>query len=324
MDVFEREPAETGVVYTGRWLRAEWPAVVRTSAEDPLAQRRHSWRAAPKGDVRSADLCRRHGRNASTASGVFDETLPTSNDYDLWIRMSRQFRFKYIPQPLAIVHASTGSISTDPAKIIAARKLLLQKHADEFAGAGRGIAAYFLWQIGSLLLLQGNAAEGRRYLMRAYRSRPWNAGYGASLLLSLAGPGVCTAGACSAASSHEASSAVPAACHRAMTTRLLFVSFNLAGGGAERVLVNLSRGPRQPGEFQSTCLFYDSAHDYPCQPASPSTRWVCRVRPIAAGESSGWPRSSMRSNPDVVFSFLTGVNLEVDSRAPRERKPRRR
>jgi glycosyltransferase involved in cell wall biosynthesis len=187
IEVFEREPPDTGVVYTGRWLlrngrRAYGPPHDILSRDGDI----HAELVRRKTFVPL--VCAAVRKECFERVGAFDEALPTSNDYDLWIRMSRHFRFKYIPEPLAIVHATAGSISTDPARIIAARKLLLEKHAEEFGAVGRGIASHFLWQIGSLLMLQGNGPEGRRYLRRAYGSRPWNAGYGASVLASLAGP----------------------------------------------------------------------------------------------------------------------------------------
>ena len=32
--------------------------------------------------------------------GLFDEDLPCSQDYDLWIRISKEFLFEYVPEPL--------------------------------------------------------------------------------------------------------------------------------------------------------------------------------------------------------------------------------
>src|SRR5262245_10943766 len=189
MAVFEHEPQETGVVYTGRWLVRNGR---RAYGPPPKILKQHGTihKQLLRRETFVPLVCAVVRRECFETVGNFDETLPTSNDYDLWIRMSRQFRFTYIPQALVIVHATQGSISTNPANIIEARKLLLRKHADEFDGIGRGIATYFLWQIGSLLLLQGSVKEGRSYLLQAAKKQPWNLRYLLSLVVSLAGSAV--------------------------------------------------------------------------------------------------------------------------------------
>jgi glycosyltransferase involved in cell wall biosynthesis len=188
VSAFAGEPPETGVVYTGRWRVQRGH---RTYGPSPRILRRN-------GDVHREIVarttfvplvCALVRRECFAVVGGFDEALPTSNDYDLWIRMSRHFRFRYLPEPMVTVHATPGSLSSQPRRIIEARKRLLAKHADDFR-ACPGVAAYFLWQIGSLLLREGDLHEGRRYLRRAVMARPWNALYLASVLLTLAGRGV--------------------------------------------------------------------------------------------------------------------------------------
>ena len=36
--------------------------------------------------------------------GLFDESLPRSQDYDLWIRISREFLFECVQEPLFKYH----------------------------------------------------------------------------------------------------------------------------------------------------------------------------------------------------------------------------
>lgn len=186
MTAFAEEPPETGVVYTGYW---RLQGGRRSYGPSPSISRRH-------GDVhRDIVRCRTVvplvcalvRRECFAVVASFDEALPTSNDYDLWIRMSKHYRFRHLPEPLVLVHGTPGSMSTDPRRNIEAGKRLLAKHAAEFRECGGGIAAYFLWQIGSLLLLEGDVRDGRRFLARAVRARPWNGRYLASLLIAYAG-----------------------------------------------------------------------------------------------------------------------------------------
>jgi glycosyltransferase involved in cell wall biosynthesis len=186
MAAFAGEAPDTGVVYTGRW-RIQG----RRRAYGPSPRILESRGAIHCALVRRTTfvplVCALVRRECFAAVGVFDETLPTSNDYDLWIRMSRHYRFRYLPEPLVVVHATSGSLSASPRLIIEARKRLLAKHAGVFRDCGGGIAAYFLWQIGSLLVLEGELAEGRRYLARAVGARPWNGRYLVSACLARAG-----------------------------------------------------------------------------------------------------------------------------------------
>lgn len=183
----EQAPQQVGVVYTGRWMVQDGRQTYGPSlkilrlAGDIHAQlvRRETY--VPL-------VCALVRRECFAAVGHFDETLPTSNDYDLWIRMSQHYQFLYIPQALAVVHATAGSVSRNPAHTMEARDLLLRKHADLFNTVGWGIATYFLWEMGNLLLLQGSVGEGRSYLLQAARRQPWKLRYAVSLLVSLAGP----------------------------------------------------------------------------------------------------------------------------------------
>ena len=183
---FHDEPPSTGVVYTGRWLVKDG-----TRSYGPPASI-----LAREGEIHRELLNRRTfvplvcavvRRECFDDVGLFDETLPTSNDYDLWVRISRRYRFVHIPQPLVIVHHTPGSVSTRPDNIVAARQLLLAKHAEAYRRIGRPIAAFFLWQTGSLLALQGDMKAGRPFLARAVARLPWHPGYATALLVSLLG-----------------------------------------------------------------------------------------------------------------------------------------
>ena len=48
-------------------------------------------------------LCVMHEKSCLDEVGCFDETLPTHEDWDLWIRMSRQYEFLHIPRVTAEV-----------------------------------------------------------------------------------------------------------------------------------------------------------------------------------------------------------------------------
>lgn len=47
-------------------------------------------------------------RNVFEKSGLFDDQLPSFQDYDLWIRVAEHYEFEFIDEPLAIKHNHYG------------------------------------------------------------------------------------------------------------------------------------------------------------------------------------------------------------------------
>ena len=58
----------------------------------------------------------------------FDERLPSSQDYDLWIRICQQYRIVYLPQPMVLYHIMPDSITRSSKKRVKGFYLLLKKH----------------------------------------------------------------------------------------------------------------------------------------------------------------------------------------------------
>lgn len=183
---FGREPAETAVVYTGR--------IVNRYGRRTYGPSRST--AKNSGMIHREILSRRVVVSLVSAMvrkecleeiGGFDESLPTSNDYDLWIRLSERYAFAYLPEPLVSVNYTPGSLSTFPPKILAARKMLIEKHAERFRRLTPQTEIFFRFQIGSMLLLGGHDVEGRAYVKSAFLRAPWRPTYAAALAFSLLG-----------------------------------------------------------------------------------------------------------------------------------------
>ncbi len=102
----------------------------------------------PSGDVRDAILERNFvafstalvRRRALLAlrmedgTGPFDPGLPSCQDWDLWIRLSRKGEFLFLDKPLAGVAPSPDSISSDAKASVAGLRIMAARHAD---AAGR-------------------------------------------------------------------------------------------------------------------------------------------------------------------------------------------
>ena len=110
-------------------------------------------------------------REVFDVCGGFDESLPSAQDWDLWIRVSRKFRFEHVDDVLAAVSVDGDRISADPLRAIAAREHILGKYAHEFAQdpVARRIHEKRLGKLNSLV---GRWAEAWRWFALAAAGRP--------------------------------------------------------------------------------------------------------------------------------------------------------
>ena len=103
-------------------------------------------------------LCLMHHRSCLETTGLFDETLKTHEDWDLWIRMSREHNFAHIKKltceytvradgsnitsairadfrrSMEAIHQRYSHLTRSP-KVVEAQRAFLQELKDELAGA---------------------------------------------------------------------------------------------------------------------------------------------------------------------------------------------
>lgn len=72
-------------------------------------------------------------KREALVDNLLDETLPARQDYDLWLRLSRTWKFEVIDDVLAIVHArnTTSRISADVSNYVRAIEIIERKYASE-------------------------------------------------------------------------------------------------------------------------------------------------------------------------------------------------
>lgn len=87
------------------------------------------------------------------AVGGFDERLPRFQDWDLWLRLARNYRFEYIDEELVHSHETPGSITLDDDAFSEALEMLLRSHEEAFARVPEAALHY-------------HAALARRALLR--------------------------------------------------------------------------------------------------------------------------------------------------------------
>ncbi|MCX8043072.1 MAG: glycosyltransferase [Desulfobacterota bacterium] len=115
--------------------------------------------------------------------GLFDETLPGCQDWDLWIRIAKCYAFDFTPDILARHYVHGNQISANLAAKITARTILLNKHVQDICHFPP-ILAEHLRRLGVLHMLAGNVTEARRLLKHALTIQPHHIFGFAHLMLS--------------------------------------------------------------------------------------------------------------------------------------------
>jgi glycosyltransferase involved in cell wall biosynthesis len=109
-------------------------------------------------------------KNCLQKVGLFDENLPRSQDYDLWIRIANVFLFEYIPEPLFKYYIHENRISTNVGAIGKGLELLAKKYANY--PLARKLYSNEYLDFGIMHCLSGDMYEGRKALLRAIKLSP--------------------------------------------------------------------------------------------------------------------------------------------------------
>jgi len=120
-------------------------------------------------------------RECFRKAGIFRESFPTCEDWDMWLRMSRICRFGAIDEPLVDYSIHSGQFSFT--KYLAGRYRIIEEHGD--IRHNPRILSYHLLQIGLLKLFGGNRS-GAEDVLKAFRLNPTMRGNLADILGSIA------------------------------------------------------------------------------------------------------------------------------------------
>lgn len=113
-------------------------------------------------------------KSCFSTMSLFDEKLPRFQDWELWIRISKKYLFKYINEPLAIVyHQSEGSISNDMDALIKSYEMILKKHKEDIKKEQDLLREYY-FTIGNMFFAKKDFENGKRYFIKAKTLNPFN------------------------------------------------------------------------------------------------------------------------------------------------------
>jgi glycosyltransferase involved in cell wall biosynthesis len=117
------------------------------------------------------------------AVGVFDEDLPSFQDYDMWLRIAREFCFDCIDQPLVRYYRHENRISTNLNALQTGMDGMVRK----YPLLGRKLAYLYL-SLGVSYCEAGDVKNGRQTFLKAIRLYPFEPRHYFNLFLSIFGP----------------------------------------------------------------------------------------------------------------------------------------
>ncbi|GBE39173.1 MAG TPA: glycosyltransferase [Nitrospirae bacterium] len=172
MQVFENSPPDTGVVYTGFW-RVENSK--RTYIPYPWVTRKEGaiHEELLKGNfiTTQAALVK---KECFDKAGMFDDSLPRLQDWELWLRISKYYGFKCVDEPLLVVYYSGGSITSDKQALIKAAGIISAKVYNDIKEDKKLLSRFYSY-IGITLCSNNAVKNGRPYLLKAVKADPFNA-----------------------------------------------------------------------------------------------------------------------------------------------------
>ena len=120
-------------------------------------------------------------------AGLFDETLPSCQDWDMWIRISKFYKFDFVSDALSNVYVHGRQISTNlNAKIVAREKLITKYHEDLVQNPA--ILAFLFRRLGVLCCIYGNSKKAIKCFAKSIKLMPIQKGCYVHVLLSLIAP----------------------------------------------------------------------------------------------------------------------------------------
>jgi glycosyltransferase involved in cell wall biosynthesis len=162
-------PDEVGLIYTG-YYRID-AASKRVLAEVMPTERGKVYDALGRGNwigTCSTVLLRRRCLNKA---GLFDEDLASGADYDMWLRVAREFEVDFIDEPLVRYSVHDRRISTNYDSLAQGLEAQLRKHHAVLARHKKTCSERYLW-LGVIYCYQGRVAQGRRAFFQAIRMFP--------------------------------------------------------------------------------------------------------------------------------------------------------
>ncbi|GBE36037.1 UDP-Glc:alpha-D-GlcNAc-diphosphoundecaprenol beta-1,3-glucosyltransferase WfgD [bacterium BMS3Bbin07] len=105
--------------------------------------------------------------------GLFDERLSYYVDFDFFIRVSKEFCFYHIKEPLMHYYVTDDSFRWVTSAHIGSREVILEKYFDDIKRSRKTLSLHY-WKMGRFLCIHNEVGRSRPYLIKAIKAYPLN------------------------------------------------------------------------------------------------------------------------------------------------------
>jgi glycosyltransferase involved in cell wall biosynthesis len=162
-------PNEVGLIYTG-FFRID-ASSKRVLSEVTPTERGKVFHALGRGNwigTCSTVLLR---RSCFDKAGLFDEDLASGADYDMWLRIAKEFEVDFINEQLVFYNVHNNRISTNYESLTSGLEAQLRKHNSVLARDRKRYSERYL-SLGIFYCYQGQVVKGRQAFCKAIRLFP--------------------------------------------------------------------------------------------------------------------------------------------------------
>ncbi len=169
INIFKEVPPNVGVVYSGFWkvkggkkIYIPRSSVVEREGDIHNELLKENFITLQAVVIRKECFCR---------AGLFDESLKRFSDWELLIRISKYYKFKYIKEPLVKVFYTPSSISSDIEAYIKANEIIINRYYPEMKSYKKALAKRY-YMMGHYLYKKGKVKKGRKYFLVSIKTYP--------------------------------------------------------------------------------------------------------------------------------------------------------
>jgi glycosyltransferase involved in cell wall biosynthesis len=126
-------------------------------------------------------------RECFETAGLFDTAMSFSEDYDLWLRVARDYAFEYVKEPLVKYYVQeNGRLSTNYTTMIEGLERLMQKHGQLFSLHRKSFSQRY-HVLGVIHYYNGDMTKAREAFAKALSLYPYEPRHYVYFCLSLLG-----------------------------------------------------------------------------------------------------------------------------------------
>jgi glycosyltransferase involved in cell wall biosynthesis len=170
MRAFATAPPEVGVVYTGFYIIANNKKKYMPSASI-TPKDGNIFSSIIKGEYLVSPQTIVVKRECFERAGMFDEHFPAMEDWEMSLRLSRHYHFKYINEPLVLYSLQPDSISRNKSALTKSYKMILERYFEDIRQDKRLLAKHYL-RLGHFLYSNGELRQGKDYFARSIKAYP--------------------------------------------------------------------------------------------------------------------------------------------------------